>query len=68
MEATNSGHFRISPTTRINLLKPSEVVRYTATIMADNRIKTGEYNFLITILKDNKSITKVMNLRLSTQK
>ena len=67
-EATNSGHFRISPTTRINLLKPSEVVRYTATIMADNRIKTGEYNFLITILKDNKSITKVMNLRLSTQK
>ena len=67
-EATYSGHFRISPTTRINLLKPSEVVRYTATIMADNRIKTGEYNFLITILKDNKSITKVMNLRLSTQK
>ena len=67
-EATHSNHFRISPTTRIDLLKPGEIVRYTATIIADKRIKTGEYNLSIAILKDNKSIAKVMELHLSTQK
>ena len=67
-EAANSNHFKISPSSRIDVMMPGEVVRYTATIKADKRIKSGEYNFSIAILKDNRSISKVMELCLSTQK
>ncbi len=67
-ETANSNHFKISPSSRIDVMMPGEVVRYTATIKADKRIKSGEYNFSIAILKDNRSISKVMELRLSTQK
>jgi len=67
-EATNSNRFRISPTTRIDVLMPGETVRYTATIVADRKVKTGEYSFAIAILKDNRSIARVTELRLKTQK
>ena len=68
VEDANSGHFTISPAVQIDGLMPKEIVRYTASIVADKKIKAGISNFTITVLLNNKSIAKVVSLKVNTRK
>lgn len=68
VEDANSGHFTISPAVQIDGLMPKEIVRYTASIVADKKIKAGISSFTITVLLNNKSIAKVVSLKVNTRK
>lgn len=68
VEDANSGHFTISPAVQIDGLMPKEIVRYTASIVADKKIKAGISSFAITVLLNNKSIAKVVSLKVNTRK
>ncbi len=48
-EISGNSHVFLSPSTRIEVVKPGDVVRYTCSLRADNRLSKGILNFRIAV-------------------
>jgi hypothetical protein len=56
MEVTGNKHVQISPNLNIERIRPGEGVRYSATILADGRLKDGEVKIKIGVSKHAREI------------
>ncbi len=57
VETTGNKHIHISPGIRIESIKPHQGVRFTATVLADKRLKDGNANIRIAVRQGNNDIT-----------
>lgn len=48
-EIKGNSHIFLSPSTRIEVVKPGDVVRYTCSLRADKRLSAGTLNFRISV-------------------
>ena len=65
IETTGNKHIHISPTVRVESIKPHQGVRYTATVLADKRLKDGNAVIRVTVTQgrnDIASIAKEFNI------
>lgn len=60
IETTRNKHIRISPNIRVESILPNRGVRYTATVMADSRLKDGEAVFRVAVTQGQNDITSQM--------
>ena len=70
IETTGNKHIHISPTVRVESIKPHHVVRYTATILADKRLKDGNAVIRVTVTQgqnDIASMAKEFNITCKRQ-
>lgn len=57
-EANGNSHVQLSPSVRIEVLKPGDVVRYTCAVLADKKLSAGELMFRISVsYADNDFVT-----------
>ncbi len=56
-DVTGNKHIHISPNLHIESIAPNSGVRYTATILADKRLKNGEAVIRVGVTQGNKEIT-----------
>lgn len=56
-EVTGNKHVRISPNRSIETIRPGQGVRYTATVLADGRLKDGEVVIRIGVAQNNRELT-----------
>lgn len=69
VETTGNKHVYISPNLNIESIRPHRGVRYTATILADGRLKDGEVKIRIAVSQNNKTIVSQMQeLTIPTRK
>lgn len=68
--ADGSGNNRIyiSPSVRVESIAPGQGIRYTATVKADRRIKTGETQLMVSASKDGRPISYVTVLKVATER
>ena len=59
IETTGNKHIHISPTVRVESIKPHMGVRYTATILADKRLKDGKAVIRVTVTQGQNDITSM---------
>jgi hypothetical protein len=59
VDVTGNKHINISPNLRIESINPYQGVRYSATILADNRLKDGEITIRIGVSENNKELTSL---------
>lgn len=65
-DVTGNKHVRISPNLLIEGIKPHEGVRYSATILADKKLKDGEIKVMVGVtheLREVKSQTRYITVR-----
>ncbi len=70
IETTGNKHIHISPTVRVESIKPHQGVRYTATILADKRLKDGNVVIRVTVTQgqnDIASMAKEFNITCKRQ-
>ena len=70
IETTGNKHIHISPTVRVESIKPHQGVRYTATILADKRLKDGNAVIRVTVTQgqnDIASMAKEFNITCKRQ-
>ena len=70
IETTGNKHIHISPTVRVESIKPHQGVRYTATILADKRLKDGNAVIRVTGTQgqnDIASMAKEFNITCKRQ-
>ena len=70
IETTGNKHIHISPTVRVESIKPHQGVRYTATILADKRLKDGNAVIRVTVTQgqnDIASMAKEFNIACKRQ-
>ena len=70
IETTGNKHIHISPTVRVESIKPHQGVRYTATILADKRLKDGHAVIRVTVTQgqnDIASMAKEFNITCKRQ-
>lgn len=68
-DVTGNKHVHVSQNLRIESIAPHQGVRYSATILADNRLKDGEVNIRVGVMQGNKEITsQTREFRLVTRK
>ena len=68
-DITGNKHVHVSQNLRIESIAPHQGVRYSATILADNRLKDGEVNIRVGVMQGNKEITsQTREFRLVTRK
>lgn len=70
IETTDNKHIHISPTVRVESIKPHQGVRYTATILADKRLKDGNAVIRVTVTQgqnDIASMAKEFNITCKRQ-
>ena len=46
-DATGNKHVKVSPNLRVESIAPHQGIRYTASILADSRLKDGEINLMV---------------------
>lgn len=68
IESTGNRHIYISPSIHVESIAPGKGIRYTAVIKADKKLKNGTSKFALTVLQGNKSISKVTEFDIQTQK
>ena len=61
-------HIAVSPSVEVERIAPGQGIRYTAMVQADNRLRDGRACFALTVLQDNKSICRVVELNVLTRK
>lgn len=66
VETTGNKHIFISPSIHIEKIAPGRGVRYTAMVKADNRLKDGTVRFLVSVIHEGKSISKVNEFNIPT--
>jgi len=57
IEVTNNKHIHVSPNLHVESIAPNSGVRYTASILADRRLKDGEAVIRVAVAQGNKEIT-----------
>lgn len=70
IETTGNKHIHISPTVCVESIKPHQGVRYTATILADKRLKDGNAVIRVTVTQgqnDIASMAKEFNITCKRQ-
>ena len=70
IETTGNKHIHISPTVRIESIRPHQGVRYTATVLADKRLKDGNAVIRVTVTQgrnDIASMAKEFNITCKRQ-
>ena len=68
-DATGNKHIKISPNLRIESIGPRQGVRYTATILADKRLKDGEIIVRLGVSQGGRKIgTQTQEFRVPTAK
>jgi hypothetical protein len=55
-DATGNKHVAVSPNLRVECIPPHEGIRYTATILADKRLKDGEIIVRVGVARNNQLI------------
>ena len=56
-DVTGNKHINISPNLKIESIGPRQAVRYTATILADKRLKDGEIKVRVGVAQGSKEVT-----------
>ena len=70
IETTGNKHIHISPTVRIESIRPHQGVRYTAAVLADKRLKDGNAVIRVTVTQgrnDIASMAKEFNITCKRQ-
>jgi hypothetical protein len=68
-DATGNKHVNISPNLRVESIAPHQGIRYTATVLADGRLKDGEIIIRIGIAQGDREITsQTQEFRVPTAK
>jgi uncharacterized protein YcfJ len=68
-DATGNKHVNISPNLRVESIAPYQGIRYTATVLADGRLKDGEIIIRIGIAQGDREITsQTQEFRVPTAK
>ena len=57
IEVTKNKHIHISPNLHVESIAPNSGVRYTATILADKRLKDGQAVIRVAVAQGNRNIT-----------
>jgi len=57
MDVTGNKHIHISPNLHVESIAPNSGIRYTATILADKKLKDGEIVIRVGVTQGNKQIT-----------
>jgi outer membrane lipoprotein SlyB len=68
IEATGNKHLVVSPNMHIESIMPGKGIRYTAMIMADNRLKAGSAKFCVSVIQGTHAISKVIEFNIPTRK
>jgi len=58
-DVTGNKHINVSPNLLIESISPHQGVRYTATILADNRLKDGEIIIHVGVAKEQQELTNL---------
>lgn len=66
VEATGNRHIMISPNMHVESIQPGKGIRYTALVKADNRLKDGNAQFCVSVVQDDKKISKVYEFDIPT--
>lgn len=66
VEAEANKRIYISPSVRVENIMPGQGLRYTATVKADSRIKDGEIRLLVSAQKNDKPISYVTVVKVTT--
>lgn len=59
IETTGNKHIHISPTVRVESIRPHQGVRYTATVLADKRLKDGNAVIRVTVTQGRNDIASM---------
>ena len=59
IETTGNKHIFISPSVHVESIAPGHVIRYTAMVKADNRLKNGTACICVSVIQGGKTISKV---------
>lgn len=69
VDVTGNKHVHISPNLRIESIAPGHGVRYTATVLADSRLKDGEVSIRIAVAQNDREITsQIKEFTVATRK
>lgn len=68
VETTGNKHIFISPSVHVEKIDPGNVIRYTAMIKADNRLKEGCARFCVSVIQGGKAISKVNQFDIPTKR
>lgn len=69
IETTRNKHIHISQSIRVESIEPGKGVRYTATVLADRRLKDGEAVIKVAVAQGDKDITsQVKEFRVETRR
>lgn len=66
VEADGNKRIYISPSVRVENIMPGQGLRYTATVKADTRVKSGQIRLLVSAQKDGKPISYVTVVKVQT--
>lgn len=66
--ADEQSRISISPSVRVESIAPGQGIRYTATVRADRRIKTGTQQLMVSASKAGKPISYVTVLKVPTER
>lgn len=66
VEAEANKRIYISPSVRVENIMSGQGLRYTATVKADSRIKDGEIRLLVSAQKNDKPISYVTVVKVTT--
>lgn len=67
IETTGNKHIFISPSVHVESIAPGHVIRYTAMVKADNRLKNGTACFCVSVIQGGKTIPKVNQFDIPTK-
>lgn len=67
IETTGNKHIFISPSVHVESIVPGHVIRYTAMVKADNRLKNGTACFCVSVIQGGKTISKVNQFDIPTK-
>ena len=67
IETTGNKHIFISPSVHVESIAPAHVIRYTAMVKTDNRLKNGTACFCVSVIQGGKTISKVNQFDIPTK-
>lgn len=67
IETTGNKHIFISPSVHVESIAPGHVIRHTAMVKADNRLKNGTACFCVSVIQGGKTISKVNQFDIPTK-
>lgn len=68
VEVTGNKNIYISPNIHVERIAPGKGIRYTAMIQAGSRLKEGKAKFCVSVVHENKAISKINEFNITTTK